>query len=414
MAILDTGVDPAASGLQLTANGLPKIVDIVDATGSGDVILGDTVKATEAADGSLTLTGISGKTLKVSKQWKNPTGEFRLGLKRQVDLYPGGVAKRAAARRKEAFEKKHNILLAEAVNNLKEWELKHPKPSTPEELSEQANLESIVAYLNKEMENYEDDLFYDVVVFHDGQDYRAVLDLCQNGDLTSVKPLADYKLYREYDYFDHADEVTFNAKFYDDGKLLSIVCSAGSHATHVAAIASAYFPNDPVLNGVAPSSQIVSIKIGDTRLGSMETKSALKRSIVAMIDNNVHLANLSYGEDAAFHNKGTWIKSLQDSIEKHNIVFVSSAGNAGPNICTVGAPGGTSSSVISVGAYATASMIKAEYALLNQVNETPFTWSSRGPTLDGEKGVTVYAPGGYFIFFVTNFFFSCNYFCSKV
>ena len=62
VAILDTGVDPAAAGLQTTTTGAPKMLDVLDATGAGDVDVNATV--TPDADGWLT-NPATGRKLRV-------------------------------------------------------------------------------------------------------------------------------------------------------------------------------------------------------------------------------------------------------------------------------------------------------------------------------------------------------------
>ena len=71
IAILDTGVDPGAKGLQTTADGKPKILDILDCTGSGDVDTSLTVKV----DDEGVIKGHFDTPLKLNPEWKNPSGE---------------------------------------------------------------------------------------------------------------------------------------------------------------------------------------------------------------------------------------------------------------------------------------------------------------------------------------------------
>ena len=79
---------------------------------------------------------------------------------------------------------------------------------------------------------------------------------------------------------------------YFQGSIVQIVSVCSSHGTHVASIASACFTGDnveepaPEKNGLAPGAQLISLSIGDGRLTSMETGTALSRAMTYIMQRN--------------------------------------------------------------------------------------------------------------------------------
>lgn len=390
VAILDTGVDPGAPGLSVTTTGKPKLIAVIDATGSGDVVTETTRNLSK--DG--TLEGLTGRSLSVGKEWKNPSGEFKLGMAAGYDLFPEELVQRVREERQENWDASQRELERSLQAEIDAFKEKHPdlKGADKDELE---NLEKLLEAAVSFRTNYEDPgPVYDCVVFHDGDHWRAVVDTDADGDLAEEKVLANYDIEHQYATFGDDSLLNFAVNVYNDGDLLSIVADTGMHGTHVAGIVGAYYPEQPELNGVAPGAQIVSIKIGDTRLGGMETPHAMSRAVSAIKKYNCDMVNQSYGEAIRFPREGNIIEQLISLVDDHNVVYVSSAGNDGPSLTTVGAPGGTTSPLIGVGATVTPNLMKSAYSILKDLPATQFTWSSRGPTIDGDLGVDISAPGG--------------------
>ncbi|KAK9724622.1 hypothetical protein RND81_05G087400 [Saponaria officinalis] len=398
IAIFDSGVDPAAAGLHVTSDGKPKVLDVLDCTGSGDVDTSTVVKADEHGH----ICGASGASLVVNPSWKNPSGEWHVGYKLVYDLFTDNLTSRLKEERRKKWDEKNQEAIVEAVTDLNNFDQKHKKVDNQHLKRLREDLQSRVDFLQKQADSYDDKgPVIEAVVWHDGEHWRVALDTqClenepEKGKLSDFVPLTNFRIERKFGVFSKLDACTFVTNVYEEGNLLSIVTDCSPHGTHVAGIATAYHPKEPLLNGVAPGAQIISCKIGDARLGSMETGTGLTRAIIAAVEHKCDLINMSYGEPSLLPDYGRFVDLINEAVDKHHLIFVSSAGNEGPALSTVGSPGGTTSSIIGIGAYVSPAMASGAHCVVEPPDEgLQYTWSSRGPTADGDLGVSLSAPGG--------------------
>ena len=77
---------------------------------------------------------------------------------------------------------------------------------------------------------------------------------------------------------------------------------------------------------------------------------------------------------------------VQEVVFDKGVIFIASAGNAGPGLTTCGAPGGTSECVISIGAFVSPALAAAGHAARDDALPAgwagqQYNWSSRGASL---------------------------------
>ncbi len=388
VAVFDTGIDPGAPGLSVCPDGRPKIIDLIDCTGGGDVDM-----RTKARPTGRTLKGLSGRELSLPDDWpacgEGEGGGYRLGLKAAFELYPPGVAKRVRAERKKAHDAAQRAAVEAAQSAAARTSAAKGKEGggASGALGEKKAAEEAkarVSLLGKLESGYADPgPLYDVVSFvDDGGAWRVCVDTSERGDLASCALLEPYRVGRTHALLDETSMLNFSVDVVGGGDVVTVCVDAGAHGTHVAGIIGAHFPERPELNGMAPGCQLVGVKIGDGRVDSMETGTALVRALGAAIERGVHVINLSFGEYAHVDNFGRFTSMAAKAVHDHGLTFVTSAGNNGPALTTGGAPG-TSSFAITVGAFASQAMMGPQYALRSKLDDIQYTWSSRG-----ESGAT--------------------------
>jgi len=301
--------------------------------------------------------------------------------------------KRVQKERSAVSDEDNRRYLAEAHQNLASFDLLHPKPQG-EAVRTRKDLEERITQLASLQKAREDHgTILDVVAWFDGRLWRAAIGTRKDGDLTDAPALANFAAERKCASFGELEQMNYCLNVFDEGHVVSIVCDISSHGTHAAGICAACHPDEPARNGVAPGAQIISLKIADTRLDCMETGMGLARAFAHCVKAKVDLINLSFGEGASPAAVGRVVELAQRVVQQHGIIFVTSAGNDGPGLSTMGAPATGSDSFVCVGAHVSPPAMESQYSMLKNLASTPYTWTSRGPTQDGSLGVTICAPG---------------------
>jgi len=193
------------------------------------------------------------------------------------------------------------------------------------------NLDALTEFLNSCDKKFNDlRITFDCVLFQSKDGWVAVIDTSECGELEDAVCVREYSKFHEMAKIDDYLSVSMNV--HDEGNTLEIVGMCTSHGTHVASIAGGYHPENEDLNGVAPAAKIVSLTIGDGRLGSMETGTGLVRAIIKVMElcdagQKIDVINMSYGEHAAWSNSGRIGELMAELVNRYGVVLVGSAGN---------------------------------------------------------------------------------------
>lgn len=299
VAILDSGVDPSVPGLGVTSTGDPKVLDLRDFSGEGRVPLAPVTPRGDTVQVGATLLAGMGRVATL-----NPAGPYWAGVLRERPLGP---------------------LPASDLNG------------------NGAN---------------GDDLALVVTRASDG--WVAFADTDGDGSLADERPVHDYLAARETFGWSAGGAAALGlaVNFSDSAgvPLLDLVFDTSGHGTHVSGIAAGHgLYGVPGFDGVAPGAQLLVAKIANNAHGGI----SVTGSILRALDYAVRFArargfplvvNLSFGVGNEREGAAR-IDVLVDSVlaAHPELAFVTSAGNDGPGLSTMGFPG-SAGRAVTVGA----------------------------------------------------------------
>ena len=367
VAVLDTGVDPGHPFLQVTPDGRRKIVDWYDAT--TDSLIKTDYRVQPKGGNVL---GLSGRNLSLGKY--SSMGEVRLG-RIDGDFFPSDLQSRILSDRREKW-----------TDRAREYQENKLRDGEGDK-----TIASVIASRNAD--DFSDrGPVYDVLVFKTSEGWMVVIDSDEDGDLGEERALRDFKNTGDWTTLGEESNLNYCVSVSEDGDTTHFFFDAHGHGTHVAGIIGSYEGIDSRLNGVATGVEIVAIKIGDGKVGGATSGFAVAKALDYAVEAGCQIANMSFGGPSFFadgNEPDDWV--IQEAA-KRGLLLVTSAGNEGPTLSTVGSPA-TSEIAWSIAAAIWPDTQKVSYSSLNPASALLFDFSSRGPLPNGDLGIDFAAPG---------------------
>lgn len=387
LAVLDSGVDMGIPGLERTSDGRVKVIGARDFTGQGTIALraaswvdGRSPRALQAGEG-VVLEGADALAVPPIDSLRIWTGvldeqQLRNAGGTQDINDDGDTNDRFGLVVYEAVREAATAVLGEGQGAQERRAWGPQAAATEQRLANRPRI------------------------------WLCIFDRDADGHLDDEPILRDYPV--NYDTIDLRDAASRDARRVltlaldlreeDNGEpSLRLHFDDGGHGSHVAGIAAGFrVHGQDGLHGVAPGVRLLSCKLGDTRLAGGSTRSESMRRAFEHVEQFQRdydvpvVVNMSYGIGSEIEGDAAMEGFLDDLLDRSSkLVIVTSAGNLGPGISSVGTPG-AADGIIACAALASREATASLFGG-GLVRDELYAFSSRGGELAKPD---VAAPGG--------------------
>lgn len=346
--VFDTGVDPSIAGLQKTTTGLPKVIDAIDFSGSNVVAF---ERATPSSSGGAQSVAL-------------PREGIRLRDVATLDPQPVDGQWYVGAMRERRY-----------------------RNSTVRDFDGDGASTSV----------------FGVLLYRSARGWRVAVDTDADSSMAGETTAGTYRETLETIQFRQRESntkspLTMAATIDTARHEAAFHYDMNVHGTHVAGIAAGFGVNrEAGFNGVAPGAQVISGKFSADWAKDITVTGTMKRAYdyAARLADSLApfhtpvVVNMSFGIGSAIEGRAEIETMLDALVAQHpNLYIVTSAGNEGPGLSTVGIPA-AATRLITVGALLPRGVGRDTYSATLS-DDILWDFSSRGGEVDKPD---VVAPG---------------------